>query len=152
MSAWTAISTCVALSPKVYLIDTNVISEARKGRRADAGVQAFWAEAVDKDIYLPAQVIGAIRAGVERIARRGDSKQAAKLADWLDQVVTQYADKILIFDTDCAQIWGALMAKGPQNPIDKQIAAIALLYDLTVVTRNARDFTKLGVKLHNPSA
>lgn len=68
----------------------------------------------------------------------------------MDLVVTQYADRILAFDVDCAQVWGNLMSPNPQHPIDKQIAAIALIYDLTVVTRNVNDFGDTGARLRNP--
>jgi toxin FitB len=134
----------------VYLIDTNVISEARKGSRSNAGVQRFWQEANEADIFLPVQVIGEIRRGLENIRGRGDLAQAARLEHWLDQLVGLYADRILGFDLDCAQLWGKLMSPGAQHPIDKQIAAIALLHDMTVVTRNISDFTHTGVQLFNP--
>jgi toxin FitB len=64
--------------------------------------------------------------------------------------VADYADRILGFDLDCAQLWGRLMSHGPQHPIDKQIAAIALIHDLTLVTRNTADFTSSGVRTLNP--
>ena len=51
--------------------------------------------------------------------------QAKALEAWLNLIVTDYSDRILAFDTDCAQVWGRLMAPNPHHPIDKQIAAIA---------------------------
>ncbi|WP_246262447.1 hypothetical protein [Aromatoleum evansii] len=65
-------------------------------------------------------------------------------------VVADYADRILGFDLDCAQVWGKLMSPSPRHPIDKQIAAIALIYDLTVVTWNTEDFESTGVRNINP--
>lgn len=65
-------------------------------------------------------------------------------------VVADYVDRILGFDLDCAQLWGRLISPSPQHPIDKQIAAIALIYDLTVVTRNTEDFKSTGVRCINP--
>ena len=59
-------------------------------------------------------------------------------------------DRILRFDRKCPQVWGRLMAPRPQRPVDKQIAAIALLHDLTVVTRNTNDFRHTGVRVCNP--
>ena len=53
-------------------------------------------------------------------------------------------------DGDAAQIWGRLRVPHSHNAIDKQIAAIALLHDLTVVTRNTDDFVGCGVRLLNP--
>jgi predicted nucleic acid-binding protein len=134
----------------VYLLDTNVISESRKGKKANPGMQKFW-RSVDPDaIYLPVQSIGEIRRGVEIVKRRGDSAQAKMLEIWLQTLATVYADRILSFDGDCAQVWGALMSAGNQHPIDKQIAAIALIHDMTVVTRNTSDFVGTGVSLVNP--
>lgn len=134
----------------MYLLDTNVISESRKGEKANRGTQEFW-RAVDLDaIYLPVQSIGEIRRGVEILKRRGDSAQARLLETWLQTLTTEYADRILSFDDDCAQVWGCLMSADNQHPIDKQIAAIALIHDMTVVTRNTSDFSGTGVGLINP--
>lgn len=136
----------------MYLLDTNVISELRKGARANAGVLAFFAALDPQHIHLAVQTIGELRRGLENIRGRGDHIQATRLESWLDDVTTGYADRILDFDLDCAQVWGKLMSPHPQHPIDKQIAAIALIHDLTVVTRNTADFAATGVKLLNPFA
>jgi predicted nucleic acid-binding protein len=134
----------------VYLVDTNVISEARKGAKANPGVIEFWRAADGTEVYLSAQTVGELRRGLENIRLRGDHAQAKRLAAWLESVTTDYADRILAFDADCAQVWGKLMSPHPQHSIDKQIAAIALIHDLTVVTRNTEDFRGTGVRLHNP--
>lgn len=134
----------------MYLIDTNVISELRKGDRADAGVVRFLQTADPDSLFLPVQTLGELRKGVETIRLRRDLDQAQRLEQWLDIVVQSYGDRILDFDHECAQMWGRLMAQGPQHPIDRQIAAIALLYDFTVVTRNTPDFDATGVRLLNP--
>ena len=134
----------------MYLVDTNVISEARKGKAANIGVQKFFKTTVASDLYLSAQTIGEIRRGLENIRYRGDLPQAKKLEKWLTLVVTDYADRILTFDEECAQVWGRLMSPHHQHPIDKQIAAIALIHDLVVVTRNINDFRGTGVGLNNP--
>ena len=134
----------------MYLLDTNVISELRKGGRANHGVTAFFATLAAEDIYLSVVTIGEIRRGLENVRARGDREQAGRLEAWLDKVVTDFSDRILEFDLDCAQVWGKLMSPHPQHPIDKQIAAIALIYDLTVVTRNTDDFVPSGVRSLNP--
>ena len=134
----------------MVLLDTNVISELRKGARAHPGVSTFFARLDEQDIYLSVQTLGEIRCGLERIRQRGDHDQADRLETWLDGLVAHYADRILEFDLDCAQLWGRLMSPGPQHPIDKQIAAIALIYDLTLVTRNTVDFRSTGVRCVNP--
>jgi len=131
------------------LIDTNVISEARKGRRADAGVQDFWAAAArdDTPLFLASITIGELRRGVELIRHRGDQPQALLLEQWLVEVLQAYGDRVLVLDGDAAQIWGRLRVPNPNNAIDKQIAAIALQHNLTVVTRNTDDFAGCGVRL-----
>lgn len=134
----------------MYLVDTNVISDARKGTKANLGVQKFFQTTAPEDLYLSAQTIGEIRRGLENIRHRGDLPQTKKLEKWLDLVVSDYADKILTFDEECAQVWGRLMSPHPEHPIDKQIAAIALIHDLTVATRNVDDFRGTGVKIKNP--
>lgn len=134
----------------MYLIDTNVISEERKASKANSGVRKFF-ESVDTNaLYLAAQTVGEIRRGLENIRRRGDLDQAKKLEKWLNLLVTNYAVRILSFDEACAQVWGRLMSPHHEHPIDKQIAAIALVYDLTVVTRNVDDFRGTGVQVENP--
>lgn len=136
----------------MFLIDTNVISEARKGQRADAGVQTFWAAAAldDTPVFLAAITIGELRRGVELIRHRGDRPQALLLEQWLMAVLQTHGDRVLDLDGDAAQLWGRLRVPDPHNAIDKQIAAIALLHDLTVVTRNTADFAGCGVRLLNP--
>lgn len=138
--------------PLMFLIDTNVISEARKGVRADGGVLALW-DAACRDqtpLFLASVTIGELRRGVELIRHRGDHPQAALLEQWLEEVLQIYGDRVLALDGDAAQIWGRLRVPNPHNAIDKQIAAIALLHDLTVVTRNNDDFASCGVRLLNP--
>lgn len=134
----------------MYLVDTNIISEARKGKNTNPGVREFFKNTDATDLYLSVQTIGEIRRGLENIRHRGDLLQARKLEKWLDLVVTDYADRILSFDEACAQVWGRLMSPRHEHPVDKQIAAIALIHDLTVVTRNLDDFRGTGVGLSNP--
>ncbi len=134
----------------MYLVDTNVISEARKGKNANPGVKQFFQTTDAADLYLSAQTIGEIRRGLEKIRHLGNLHQAGKLEKWLDLLVIGYSDRILSFDEECAQIWGRLMSPHHEHPIDKQIAAIALIHDLTVVTRNTEDFRGTGAKLKNP--
>jgi hypothetical protein len=134
----------------MYLVDTNVISEARKGTKANIGVQRFFQMTTSDNIYLSVQTIGEIRRGLENIRHRGDLPKTQKLEKWINLVTSDYADKILSFDEACAQVWGGLMSPHPEHPIDKQIAAIALIHDLAVVTRNVNDFRGTGVEIINP--
>ena len=94
--------------------------------------------------------VGELRQGVERIRHRGDDAQAKRLEGWLDRVTTDYADALIPFDEETAHIWGRLRAPHPENPLDKQIAATALLHDLIVVTRNTAHYEPTAVRLFNP--
>lgn len=136
----------------MYLIDTNVISEIRKRSRANAGVIKFFDQirASTAPIYLSAVTVGELRRGVELIRHRGDGEQAGLLEIWLDELLYSYSGKILEFDSLVAQVWGRLRVPNPENPIDKQIAATALVHNLVVVTRNTADFTGTGVEIFNP--
>ena len=136
----------------MYLIDTNVISELRKGRRTHSGVRQFFKQLQERSspVYLSVVTLGELRRGVDLIRHRGDAFQAQQLEDWLCRISQEYADFLLPFDREVAQVWGRLRVPNPHNALDKQIAATALVYDLTVVTRNVRDFQSTGVKLLNP--
>jgi toxin FitB len=136
----------------LYLIDTNVISEARKRAKANRGVLAFFETVVASSapVFLSAISVGELRRGAELVHHRGDADQARRLGAWLESVVESFGQRILAFDADAAQVWGHLRVPDPGHAIDKQIAAIALVNDLTIVTRNVADFEGLGVKLENP--
>ena len=136
----------------MYLIDTNVISEIRKKSKANKGVRAFFKQAIDDEtqIFISVVTVGELRRGVELIRYRGDARQANQLEKWLVALMTEYQDHILDINQDIAQLWGRLRVPHPENALDKQIAATALIYELTVVTRNHKDFVKTGVPVLNP--
>lgn len=136
----------------VYLIDTNVISEARKRARCDSGVRHFFdsVKTQQQPVFLSVVTIGELRRGVDLIRHRGDTQQARQLESWLFGVLAEFRDWILDVDTDIAQAWGALRSPHPENGLDKLIAATALIHDLVVVTRNTRHFTATGVEVLNP--
>jgi predicted nucleic acid-binding protein len=138
----------------LYLVDTDVISEARKGVKADSGVRGFFASAARErtPLYISVITLGELRQGVERIRHRGDHTQAQTLERWLHQVIIKYGDAILPFEEDAADIWGRLRATHQENPLGKQVAATALIYDLVVVTRNTSHYRPTGVRLLNPFA
>jgi len=136
----------------MYLIDTNVISERRKGERSDRGVRAFFLRTIEADepVYIASVTLGEIRRGVEKIRRRGDETQARLLEAWLADVVETFGDRILDLNAAAADVWGRLRVPDPEPAIDKQIAAIALVNDLTLVTHNLRDFRVPGLRLLDP--
>jgi toxin FitB len=137
---------------EMFLVGTDVISEIRKGEKANNGVRVFFADVSrdSVDVYLSVVTIGELRQGVERIGHRGDAAQAKLLDRWLKQVTTIYAESILPFDEETAHVWGRLRVPNPENPLDKQIAATALIHDLIVVTRNVEHYAPIGARLLNP--
>ncbi|RKE39414.1 hypothetical protein B0G76_5830 [Paraburkholderia sp. BL23I1N1] len=136
----------------MYLIDTNVISEARKRDRANSGVRKFFRQAAksDAEIYMSVVTVGELRRGVELVRHRGDAAQANLLETWLQTILIEYAQNILPIDEDVGQVWGRLRVSHPEHVLDKLIAATALIHDLVVVTRNIDDFSATGVRLLNP--
>ncbi|CAB3770436.1 Toxin FitB [Paraburkholderia humisilvae] len=136
----------------VYLIDTNVISEIRKRSGAHPGVQEFFNHAAKEQIklYLSVITIGELRRGVDLMRHRGDVEQAARLEEWLDTLLKSFANHILTVGDDVAQTWGRLRVPHAEHALDKLIAATALIYNLTVVTRNTDDFVGTGARVVNP--
>ena len=136
----------------MYLVDTNVISEARKKSKANKGVRTFFKQTIEDEtpMFISVVTVGELRRGVEAIRYRGDVRQANQLEKWLKTLLAEYQDHILDINQDIAQLWGRLRAPHPENALDKQIAATALIYELTVVTRNHKDFVKTGVRVLNP--
>ena len=130
-----------------FLLDTNVISEIRRGR--DPNVAAWASEATDAELFLSVLTLGEIRKGIERLRRR-DSDQAEVFAAWLEQLRDQFADRILPVDDRVAEEWGRLNAPAERKTVDSLIAATARLHDLTVVTRNTGDFDGCDVSVLNP--
>ena len=136
----------------MYLIDTNVVSEARKRDKANPGVARFFdnARTNEDGVYVSVVTVGEIRRGIELIRHRGDAQQARRLETWLGLILKEYEEHILDFTHDEAQVWGRLRVPNPENAIDKQIAATALTHNLTLVTRNTNHFEGLGIRVLNP--
>jgi predicted nucleic acid-binding protein len=136
----------------MYLVDTDVISGARKGEKGNPGVRQFFQDAERESIplYLSVITIGELRQGVENVRHRGDEPQARLLERWLKRITATFEDAILAFDEEIAEVWGRLRVPNPENPLDKQIAATAIINDLTVVTRNIAHYVSAGAKVFNP--
>jgi len=133
-----------------FLVDTNVLSEARKGARPDARVVA-WIRAYRERLYLSLSVLvtGEVRRGIETIRRR-DRTAATALERWLREVETDFEDRILPIDSAVADRWGRLAAGRPVSTIDGLLAATALVHGLALATRNVRDMAPTGVPCVNP--
>jgi predicted nucleic acid-binding protein len=133
----------------MFLLDTNVVSELRKGSRANAGVRAWIASADEQALFLSVLVAGELRQGVERLRVR-DPVQAERLDSWLRALMEGYAERLLPVDARIAELWGRLNVPTPISAIDGLLAATAIVHDLTLVTRNARDVERTGARVHNP--
>jgi hypothetical protein len=131
------------------LLDTNVISELRKGDRVDANVAAWFAGVSDDEIHLSVLVIGEVRRGVE-IVRHRDARQAIGLERWLGRLIRDHGDRILPVDRRVAEEWGRLTALRPSSLVDTLLAATARVHDLMLVTRNVSDVAWTGVSYLNP--
>lgn len=134
-----------------YLIDTNILSEIRKGSRANRGVQS-WSDANDDRVCAISVVtLGEIRRGIEGLRRR-DLTQALVLEHWLRSLHETFVGQILEITASIADQWGRLISEHQLPPTDAWLAATALEHDLTVVTRNIADFERAGVRVMNPFA
>lgn len=131
-----------------YLLDTNVVSELRR-RRPDPTVSAWFDSVRSHDLHLSVLVVGEIRQGVERLARR-DAEQAAAYEKWLLELVDLYGERIVPVDGAVADLWGRLNAPDPLPVVDGLLAATALVHGWTLVTRNTADLARTGVRLLDP--
>jgi toxin FitB len=132
-----------------YLIDTNIISEVRKGDRCNPNVAAWYASIDDAELYLSVLVVGEIRKGVER-ARAKMPAQAKALDDWLTAVTDAFAERILPINRQIAEEWGRMGATRPVSTVDALLAATAKVSRMTLVTRNTADVADLGAEILNP--
>jgi toxin FitB len=131
----------------MYLLDTNVISELRKPKPHGAVVE--WISNVnDSELFLSAVTIGEIQSGIEK-TRNQDQSKANQIENWLDQLISNF--NILPMDTNAFRIWGKLMTKETITVNeDAMIASIAISNQLTIVTRNVKDFKRFNVRLLDP--
>ena len=132
-----------------FLLDTNVVSELRKGQRCNAGVHQWVSEVAPEELFLSVLVVGELRSGVERI-RRKDAAAARALDAWLRRLEHAYQDHILPVTLEICDRWGRLGLEQPLSPIDGLLAATALQHDLALVTRNVADVARSGVDVLNP--
>ena len=134
----------------MYILDTNVISELRKGRKAQRSVRV-WAQGLPTaSLYLSVISILELEIGI-LLAERRDRKQGAILRAWMDgHVLPSFLGRILAIDTVVAQRCAGLHVPNPCSDRDALIAATAFVHGMTVVTRNVGDFQSTGVPVVNP--
>ncbi len=133
----------------MFLLDTNVISEVRKGDRCDSNVANWYRQKDPSTMYLSVLVTGEIRRGIEQI-RVHDPDQARHFENWLTTIKAEFADRILDVDGKIADEWGRMRAKRPTPVIDCMLAATAKVQGFTLVTRNTKDVEHLGADIFNP--
>ena len=136
----------------MFVLDTNVVSELRKIRlgKADTNVAA-WTQSVDAaDLFVSAITIMELELGVLSIERR-DATQGTVLHSWLEQrVLPEFSGRTLPVDPAVAQRCARLHIPDRRAERDALIAATALVYGMTLVTRNVADFKAIGVTIINP--
>ena len=135
-----------------YLVDTNVISEIARPI-PDRNVVTWLGEADPADLYISVVTLGEIRLGIENLGqgvRRSNLEQwlAHDLADWFGRNTLSVTPPI-------ADRWARITAQAKSgghvvDMADGLIAATAVEHELTLVTRNIKDFVPLGVALFNP--
>lgn len=132
-----------------YLVDTNVLSELRR-RNPNPGVANWFAQRPPITLHISVLTLGEIRKGIESLA---DETRKLALLDWLETEVPAYfGGRILPIDAPVADRWGRLIAAAgrPLPAIDSLLAATALEHDLTLITRNLKDFSGLPLQIINP--
>lgn len=130
----------------MYLVDTNVISEARRGSLPATA----WLRSVDPlSVFLSALTLGEIMRGIA-MKHKADPKTASHLSEWLRKIRHDHSERILPVTDEIAVEWGRIAALRPRGDIDGLIAATAIVHDLIVVTRNVGDFSDTGASFIDP--
>lgn len=132
-----------------YLLDTNIISEVRKGSDCNPHVAAWYDSIAEDSIYVSVLVLGEIRKGIER-ARSTNPAQARALENWLSALSESFVSRILPIDLAVADEWGRMSAQRPVSTIDALLAATAKVHQMVLATRNVADVADLGAKVFNP--
>lgn len=132
-----------------YLLDTNVVSELRKGSRGNRSLMAWIGTVAPNALYTSVLVIGELRRGIEGVRRR-DNRQAKAYESWLERVRLAFAGRILDIDERIAEEWGRLNVPDPLPAIDGLLAATSKVHGFTFVTRNVADISRSGVSVIEP--
>ncbi|MFI0847395.1 type II toxin-antitoxin system VapC family toxin [Mesorhizobium sp. IMUNJ 23232] len=133
-----------------FLLDTNVISEMRRPERAALPVLTWVSAQAEETLWCSVISILELEMGALQALRR-DKLKGTMLRSWIDErVLPRFQDRIVAIDTVVALKCAALHVPDPKPDRDAYIAATALVHNLTVITRNTRDFASTGVKLFNP--
>jgi predicted nucleic acid-binding protein len=135
-----------------FLLDTNVPSELTRAK-SDSHVEKWLEDVDDEQVFLSVVSLGEIFKGLTILP---ESKRRTQLQQWVDETLRPwFQGRVLPVNESIAERWGILsgecQSKGrPLKVAGGLIAATALEHDLTVVTRNVRDFSNVGVSVLNP--
>jgi predicted nucleic acid-binding protein len=130
----------------MYLVDTNVLSEARRGSKE----ARIWFRSIDPTtIYLSVVTLGEIMKGIA-LKLRTDTRAAAALTAWLEQLRRDHSDRIFPITDGIALEWGRLAAERSRGMADGLIAATAVVHTKIIVTRNVEDFSDVGIPVIDP--
>lgn len=132
-----------------WLLDTNVVSELRRGPKMHPAVAAWLATIDRRDTYLSVVCLGEIQTGVD-LKLRKDPAAGSVLSQWLTRLLRDYAPRILPLTLEDALLWGGWEAIRSLSTEDALQAATASNRGFTFVTRNERDLAGLPVSLLNP--
>lgn len=136
----------------MYLLDTNVISELRKANtgKADSNVVAWASGIPTSQLYISVITLLELEMGILAIERK-DTAQGAMLRYWLvSNILPAFADRTLVFGTKVARCFAGLHVPDRRSERDAMIAATGKVHNMTIVTRNVKDFVDTGTTLLNP--
>ncbi|MGE7468651.1 type II toxin-antitoxin system VapC family toxin [Bosea sp. NPDC003192] len=137
----------------MFLVDTNVISALAPSKRAEAKELAVWLDQVSSHLFLSVVTAAEVAAGIAKAEREGAMAKARSLSEWWQAVEHFYGEKVLPFDLRCAHLAGRMLDRARAHRPgfeDIAIAATAQVHGLTVLTRNLRHFSPLGVSALDP--
>ena len=132
-----------------FLLDTNIVSELKRGRKCHPGVEAWHRGQQAGRLWLSVVTLAELRKGIEKLRPR-DPTRAALFERWLEEVEADFQDRVIGVDVSVADRWGRVLATTNAPPIDALLAATALVHGLTLVTRNTKDEASTGVGLLDP--
>lgn len=131
------------------LVDTNVLSELKRGRNAAPNVVAWFAQIPSDQVFTSVVVLGEIRRGIELMARR-DKAQAVVFERWYVAMRDRFEDRVLVVDEHVMMVWSRISVPDMLPAYDGLIAATALVQGMAVATRNTTDYRRVGLDVIDP--
>ncbi len=135
-----------------FLLDTNVLSEFARTGQPDRHVDRWLQTTPEESLFASFLTFAEIRRGIELLP---PGKRRTQLEQWQDDVVASFEMRLFPVTKAIADRWAILAAQAQRKGItlaniDGMIAATALEHDLTLVTRNVKDFAGVELPLFNP--